>query len=318
MIKSLQTDIEWQGRQLGADAMILFNTIVWGLAYVVVKDAIGKVDYFVFLNQRFTLAFILTLPLCMLNRRSLDRHTIVNGLIMGVLLFGSYSMLTIGLQYTTATNSSFITSLHIVFVPILGALFFKESIAPQAVWGSLLCVAGLFLLCTRGDFSFGGFNVGELWIVSGALCIALRIIYTSRFVKLGNVYVLTAIQLGTVAFLTGLGVTTRGHSLIEWHPEIAWSLAFCAVLATVFAFTVLNSMQRFTTPTHVAVIFCMEPVFTAIFGYYWGKESMTVIGLAGAGLVLLGMFLSELPAAVLHERLMRRVLRRGKAQPSLN
>ncbi len=287
--------------QLTANGLILLSTVFWGLAYVVVKDAIARVDVFVFLCQRFSLAFLLTLPLCRLNRENVNRQTILQGLVMGLLLFGSYSSATIGLQYTTATNSSFLTSLHVVFVPLLGALFYKEHIPTSARWGALFCFSGLFLLCSRGEFSLSSFNKGELWIVLGALCIAFRIIYTSRFVRESNVTWLTAIQLGTVAVLTAFGAPLRGHSILEWRPDVAWALIFCAVFATVLTFMVLNSMQRFTSPVHVALIFCMEPVFTAIFGYYLAGETMTPVALMGAGMVLVGMVLSEIPPAVLRK-----------------
>jgi drug/metabolite transporter (DMT)-like permease len=296
-------------RQFGADALIFLNTLFWGLAYIVVKDAIGKVDYFVFLNQRFTLAFLLSLPFCLLWGRDLNRQVLFQGLVMGVLLFASYSSLTAGLQYTTATNSSFLTSLHVVFVPFVGAFFYKESLTPGAKWGCLLCITGLFLLCTKGTCSLDSFNQGELWIVFSALCIALRITYTSRFVQKSSIYWLTAIQLGTVSVLTAFGVILRGQPLIAWHPEVAWELAFCAILATVFAFLILNSMQRYTTPVHVALILCMEPVFTAFFGYCSGKETLTLMASVGAGLVLLGMVVSEVPYQVLREKVICRLFK---------
>jgi len=65
--------------------------------------------------------------------------------------------------------------------------------------------------------------------------------------------------------------------------------------ATLFAFAVQTSMQRFTTPTHTALIFCMEPVFAALFAYMLISERWDLWGLVGACCILAGMIISEIP-----------------------
>jgi drug/metabolite transporter (DMT)-like permease len=57
-------------------------------------------------------------------------------------------------------------------------------------------------------------------------------------------------------------------------------------------------MQRFTSPTHTALIFCMEPVFAALYAYWAINERLGSTDLAGALLILVGMILSEISPSV--------------------
>jgi drug/metabolite transporter (DMT)-like permease len=56
-------------------------------------------------------------------------------------------------------------------------------------------------------------------------------------------------------------------------------------------------MQQFTTPTHTALIFSAEPVFSAIFAFFLAGEVLMPRGFAGAALVLVGMLFAEFSGA---------------------
>ena len=71
-----------------------------------------------------------------------------------------------------------------------------------------------------------------------------------------------------------------------------------ALLATAGAFLAQTAAQRFTPPTHTALIFATEPVFAALFGWLLLGERLGAWGLAGCGLILAGMLVAELPATL--------------------
>ena len=70
--------------------------------------------------------------------------------------------------------------------------------------------------------------------------------------------------------------------------------AFTGVLATAVAFGVQNAAQRFTSPTHTALIFTAEPVFAALFGYLLASERLTPRILSGGSLIIAGMIAGEM------------------------
>ncbi len=280
-------------RQLGADTLLLLTAFFWGVTFAVVKEAIRHVDPFVFLTQRFALACALLAPCCWLRRRAYSRAALTQGVILGVFLFGAFALQTVGLQYTTASNAGFLTGLNVVLVPLLGAVLHKDSVSLNARVGVVLAAAGLFLLSTDGSWML---RRGDVLVVLCAVCIAFQILCTGRYAKTCDVAWLTTIQLATVGVLSLFCAACRGESPLFWEPRILTAVVVCAVFATVFAFLVQTSMQRFTSPTHTALIFCMEPVFGAVYARWALNEMLGSWGLLGAGLIFLGMVISELPA----------------------
>ncbi|RNC67418.1 MAG: DMT family transporter [Desulfuromonadales bacterium] len=277
-----------------AIAALVLTTLFWGVTFTIVKDAVARVDVFVFLAQRFVLACAVILPLCLARRRPLKGQALRHGAVLGAFLFGSYAFQTMALRYTTASNTGFLTGLSVVLVPVIGARFFSHTISPTVKWGVSLAVPGLFLLCTNGALNL---NVGDLLAAICAVCISLHLILTGSFARDNDVFWLTAVQFGTVALMS-LGVATAsGNPVLAWHPDILWALVICALFATVFAFLVQTFMQRVISPAHTALIFCMEPVFAALYAYGAAGERLGPYGYLGALLILGGMIVSELPSA---------------------
>ncbi|MDD4650328.1 MAG: DMT family transporter [Desulfoplanes sp.] len=275
-----------------AEGMLVLVTFFWGTTFTLVKDAIAQVDLFAFLGQRFTFSFFLLLPFCVRNRQGFSPDVVWKGAVLGLLLFGGYAFQTIGLLYTTASNTAFVTGLNVIFVPLLGALFYAKGLHLRLGISVLLAAAGLFFLCTGGDWSL---NHGDLIVILCAVSIAFQIIYTARFVHDCDLYWLTAVQIGMVALCSNICAWGRGVDVFFWEPGILWAMIICVLFATVFAFLVQTGMQRFTSPTKTALIFCLEPVFGAIYANLFGGETLGEWGGIGAACIVLAMIMAELP-----------------------
>lgn len=276
-------------KRLLAGFLLLLTTFFWGITFTIVKDAVAQVDVFVFLSQRFVLALLLMLPVGLWRRHQLDPTTLRQGFVMGVFLFGGYAFQTLALLYTSASNTGFLTGLNVVLVPLIGALYFHQQITAAVRWGVVVAVAGLFLLCTNGTWAL---NSGDLLAIVCAVSVSIHLLLTGEFSRHSDVFWLTAVQLGTVALLSIGTALVRGERLVVYHPEIVGALVICAVFATVLAFLVQTTMQRYLSPSHTALIFCMEPVFAALYAYIAAGERLGPFGFIGAGLIFAGMLLS--------------------------
>lgn len=289
-------------KRISADILLVITTFFWGVTFVVVKDAIKSVGVFLFLSQRFILAASLMTAIAVLLRRPFTPNLLAKGAIMGFFLFGGYAFQTAALLYTSASNTAFLTGLNVVLIPILGTFFYGYKVRRQTLWGVVLAALGLYLLSTNGGTLNP--NYGDLLAVICAVSVGLHVIYTGKYAATGDVYWLTAIQLGMVALLSVISSLFLGVDITLWHHEILWALVITVIFATVFAFLVQTSMQRFTSPTRTALIFCMEPVFAALYAWFAAGERLGVPGLIGALMILSGMILSELETGVL-ARMMR-------------
>jgi len=275
-----------------AAVLLLTTTFFWGVTFTVVKEAVASVDVFVFLSQRFILAFALILPISVIRGKRLDMRAMRQGCLMGIFLFGSYAFQTVALLYTSASNTAFLTGLNVVMVPVISAFMLRQRVPVTVRIAVVLSVAGLFFLCGNGAWSF---TTGDVLAAICALCVSLHLIYTGEFARQSDYYWLTAIQLGMVALLSVAGAVIRGKQIFVWHPQLLWTLIICSLIATVFAFLVQTSMQRFISHTNTALIFCTEPVFAALYAWYAINERLGVFGLMGALLILGGMIISILP-----------------------
>ena len=275
-----------------AAILLLTTTFFWGVTFTVVKQAVESVDVFVFLAQRFILAFALILPIGLYKGKMFDGATVLKGMIMGVFLFGAYAFQTIALIYTTASNTGFLTGLNVVMVPILAAIVLKQRVSAAVKFAVLLSVAGLLLLCGNGSLAL---NRGDLLAALCAVCVSLHLICTGEFVRRSDFYWLTVIQLGVVALFSYAGALLRGKEVFVWHPDLIVPLLICSIIATVFAFLVQTSMQRYISHTNTALIFCTEPVFAASYAWLMLHERLGVYGYIGALCILCGMMISILP-----------------------
>ena len=106
-------------KKLTAQIGLLFVAIIWGLTFVLVKEALNDALPFSFATLRFGLATILTLIIINKDIFSLTRQELLGGILCGFFLFLGYAFQNFGLMNTTATKSAFITSISVLIVPVI-------------------------------------------------------------------------------------------------------------------------------------------------------------------------------------------------------
>ena len=277
--------------RITALVLLLLTTFFWGVTFSVVKEAVARVDVFVFLAQRFSAAFVLLAVIAAACGGRLDAGAIRGGGAMGLALFLSYAFQTMALRYTSASNAGFLTGLSVVLVPLLGSAFLGQRIS-AALWGAVaLAGAGLFLLTTNGTWTL---NEGDALAAICAFWVALHLLLTGRYAGRSDVGWLTAVQIGMIALCSAAVALATGERVLVWHPFLLWPLVVTVLFATVFAFLVQTAAQRLISPTNTALIFCMEPVFAAAWAAWALGERLGAVGYAGAALILAAMLLAEL------------------------
>jgi len=279
--------------ELRADLLLLSVAIAWGVTFLMVQDAISTTPVYSFLFFRFALASLLMFFIAYKYLNFINKKTVIYGVILGVFLFSAFATQTFGLAYTQSSIVAFITGLNVICVPFLAYFIFKEKIRKNVLLGSFIAVFGLYLLTMSGTLTF---EKGEFLTLICAFLFALQIIFTGKFSKEVNVFLLVLFQLITVAVLSLI----FSLSLEEKTFDISYNYAFfkaviiTAVFATVYAFLIQTYMQQFTTATKTAIIFAMEPVSAAIFAYITVNESLSATQVFGAILIVFATIIAEL------------------------
>lgn len=286
------------GRQVWlAHAGLLCVVLVWGTTFVLVKNALRDASTLTFLAVRFTLA---SLVLAIVFRKECMswpslRQGLRGGLIAGLLLFCSYFFQTVGLRYTTASKSAFITALSIVAVPLIAAFVYKSVPQVTEVAGVAVAAAGLGLM----TFESARFqmNFGDWLTVLCALAFAAQVVVIGHYATEVSIGVLSFTQVGLVALISLGSFSWAETPRIVWSHGLLIALVVTALLATALAFPVQAWAQRYVSPTRTALILALEPVFASVVAYVWASERLSARGMAGGALIVAGVVLAELKPA---------------------
>jgi drug/metabolite transporter (DMT)-like permease len=283
-----------------ADSILLLVVLIWGVTFVVVQNAIDFLPPLTFNGVRFFIASVFLLLFLLLfyrpQLRQMEKKLFLAGMILGVWLFLGYAFQTIGLLYTSSSKTGFITGLSVVLVPVFAFFILKQRPKFPAVIGTLLATSGLYLM-TLGDMS--SVNKGDFFVFLCAISFALQIVFTGRYAPHFPSLALAFVQILTVAVLSAGGAFffEDWQTTLTWEtlatPTVYWALIITGIPATALAFLAQTECQRFTTPSRVALIFAMEPVFAAIAAYLFNSEVLGGRALIGGLLIFLGMILAE-------------------------
>jgi drug/metabolite transporter (DMT)-like permease len=267
---------------------LVYAAAIWGSTFVVVKESLDYIHPVILVGYRFSIAAgVLGLGL-LLKRRPLFRN-LGPGLTLGVILCVLYVFQTIGLKYTTATNSAFITGLFVAVLPILGYVLFHQVPGLPKLAAVGLSVLGLWFL-TGG---LHGINLGDLLTLVTAVACAAHLLYADHFVKKGHdPYMMSFQQFLTVGVLSLAMGLVIGLPFATANVATIWVVVFLALFPTLSAFLIQLLAQRHVSAIRVSLIFALEPVFAAIFSWTVGGEPFVFRRAIGGLLIFAAMLLS--------------------------
>jgi drug/metabolite transporter (DMT)-like permease len=289
-------------KPLKADLMILFITICWGSSYLFMKMGLDTLGEFNLIALRFGLAFILAAAIFYPRLRQVNLRTIRYAMLLGSILFIMFTALTFGLKTTTTSNAGFLISLTVVFVPLIHTFLFKKKIEKKLIASILLALTGIALLTIQLPFTF---KIGDLFCIAAALCYALHINVVSSAAQKVDTLSLGILQLG----FTGLYAFVM--SLILETPVLpsstnGWiAILVLSVVCSALGFILQTIAQKYTTATRTGLVFSLEPVFAAMFGFWFAHEIMNSVQYFGAALVFLSVVLASVEVNTLKRSNMR-------------
>jgi drug/metabolite transporter (DMT)-like permease len=273
-------------RTLLADLGLVYAAAIWGSTFYIVKDSLQYIDPVALVGYRFLIAAVMLGILLVFLKKSLWTGW-KHGMLLGVALWLLYVPQTIGLKYTSASNSGFITGLFILFVPLIGYAVFRIRPSKTKLFSIALALAGLYILT-------GGMkeaNLGDIITLSAAFFYAVHILLADKFVKDFDPYALSFQQFLTMALLSLL--TALIFRLPLEFSGAVYPIIFLAIFPSLSAFVIQLVAQKRVAPIKVALIFSLEPVFAAIFAWTLGGEGFLMKNAFGGLLIVIAMMISE-------------------------
>ncbi|MHB9012959.1 MAG: DMT family transporter [Ignavibacteriaceae bacterium] len=289
-----------------SEGSLLFITIIWGATFVIIKGALSEITPMLFIAVRFTLAAVLLFPFFFRSVLNSSKETIKDGLILGVIYFLGFATQTIGLQYTTATKSAFITGTFVLFTPIFQLIFEKKIPGKGNLIGILFVILGLIFLSSKGENALdvfseigSGFNIGDFFTLICAVFFAMYLVYLDISSKKHDYKPLVFIQIsltGLLGIISALFVSATGMQAEKLiiNSSLIFAIIYTSIFATIIASTIQTKFQKVVTPTKAGIILSFEPIFSAIFAFFILTEKISNFAALGCILIFLGLLVAEI------------------------
>jgi drug/metabolite transporter (DMT)-like permease len=274
-------------------------TAVWGVTFVQVKDAVEIYPILPFLAIRFGIASAVLAPAAP-RVVGLGRRGAAAAAIAGALLGTGYVLQTLGLERTSVSSAGFVTGMYVVLTPLIALVLFRLRVGAAAWGGVLLATAGLAMLAGIHAGSAGG----DLLVLAAAAVYSLQIVLMERYAPRYDAFAFTLVEM-LVAF-AGLALAAIPTAAIPRGWTVWGALVVTGVFASALGFLVQTWAQQRTSATRTALVFTLEPVWAALFGYTLAGDRLGALGWGGCAVIMAGIVLAEPAAAGTLVRLLRR------------
>lgn len=283
-------------KQLKADLMLLLVTLGWGISYYLVDLSLSDMGPFTLNANRFLISFFIAGIFGFKRLKSVSRTTLRYSLLLGIALVVVYIGATFGIKYTTLSNAGFICGLSVIFTPVLSCIIYRKLPERKVMLVVLMCLVGIGLLTMTDDFSINFNNLkGDLLCIMCAFVYSIDLLLTERAVLHEDVdpFQLGVFQLGVTGFLNLI------LSFIFEAPhlpgkEVLGPVLFLSIFCTGIAFIVQVLAQKYTSASHVGIIFSLETLFAGLVAFIFAGEVLTFKSYIGAALMIASIFIMEI------------------------
>ena len=292
--------------------LLLLTATIWGLAFVSQSKAMDYMGPLTFHGVRCLIG-TLTLVIYILvkklaqgsdtkalsGEKTLCRKTQLQaGLWCGLAFTAAGVLQQVGIQYTSVGKAGFITTLYIIFVPILGVFIGKKIALP--VWvGAAMAAVGMYLLCMSESLSLGK---GDILVFLCAIGFAVHILLVDYYSPKVDGAVLACTQFLVCGVLCTIGALIWEHPTLAQIQDGVGAILYAGVLSCGVAYTLQIIGQRDVNPTVAALIMSLESVISTVaawvaykIGFLTTDQTLTIRQITGCVIVFAAVVLVQLP-----------------------
>ncbi|MFW6323521.1 MAG: DMT family transporter [Desulfovibrionales bacterium] len=283
---------------------LVLTAFFWGGTFIAGRILSQDLDPFTAAFLRFVFATSFLLFILLRTERRLPPMDLKKGgflFLLGMTGVFSYNVFFfLGLQTVTAGRAALIIALNPVLITFSSALLLRERIRPAQGLGIVFCLVGASVVIARGnplDLLQGTAGWGELFLL---LCVVSWVSYSLLGKKVMGYYspvasVTYSCIFGTAALL----VPALLHDLTSSLASISmlgWGcLLYLGIFGTGLGFSWYYQGIQKIGPTRAGVFINLVPVSAILLSALILDEPLTGALLAGGGLVLAGLSLTNLP-----------------------
>lgn len=278
-------------KMLAQIAMVII-TMIWGITFVMVKDALNDAGPYMFAFLRFGLAFLVGSVFAYKKISTINSNEVVAGLVCGFVLFAGYAFQNYGLMQTTPSKSAFITSVSVIMVPVILFIFRISKVESRIWFSTLLAVLGLYILL---DPTGKGLNMGDILTFGCAFSFAVHVIFQDKYLsKKVDIVNFFLTQMFFITFFSFLAAVAFEGIQVHLTSRLYVAILVTGILATFISFLLMIWSQTILSANQTAILLSLEPVFAALFSTFFAAEILGFYGWVGGGIVVFAIVASNI------------------------
>jgi len=279
-----------------ADSLLAWYFVaVWGSGFLATKVGLHYAAPFTFLSLRYAFGLACLVPVLLWMRPDWPRsprelfHVLVAGLLMhAVQLSGSHYAQYLGL-------SAGATALILAAQPLITAAvawrWLGERLVASQWAGVLVGLAGVTLVIWH-KLDVHALSIGGLAAVTiGLAGVTAGTLYQRAYCRRVNLWSGAFLQFAiSLAVLAPLALTFEG-ARVDWSWQLAASVAFLVILASIFAVNALHTLMRHGQATRVTSLLYLTPIFAVVLEFLMFDEVPSALSFAGIAVTCVGVAL---------------------------
>lgn len=286
-----------------AYALLLLNTILWGLSPPIIKVALNFVSVNQFLLGRYLLASLIFLPIYFFTRKKSPSVTTNNyKLLIPLALLGTpLTLIPLyeGIKLTSSIDASILAATGPLMVIVGGRIFLKERISRNEKIGLIVIIIGTLLLSLEPIMA--NRSGAKISLLGNGLILGSNVIWAA-FLLLVKKLKVNAAKISLVSYLTAIPVfaillffepSSLNTKYLIPNTSALLGIVYMALAGSIIAFWAYTKGQEYIEAGQAAIFTYLQPLITFPLAYFWLHESIGTVGLVACLLIASGVYFSE-------------------------
>ena len=284
--------------------LLFLTSFIWGTAFIAQSDAMDHIGPFTMNGLRTLLAAIVLFPTALVvdklqgkqptlfgvKGKQEIKKTLIAGSICGILIAVASTVQQFGIAYTSIGKSGFLTTLYVVFVPLL-ALFFGKKIKFNGWIAVVLALVGMFFICIDKSEPI---NIGDVLTIICAFFFAVHILFVDKFVQDIDGIRLSLMQFSVCAVVCLICAAIFEKNNLEDILNASFSIVYAGIFSAALGYTLQIVAQKWVAPNVAPLVMCMESVIALLAGAIMRNEVMKPHVYIGCILVFIAIVLAQI------------------------
>src|SRR5690625_5117292 len=122
---------------------LIITAIIWRSGFVATAVALTYYTPYQTMAIRFLVGGMILSIIFYKRIKTISKNLLMKVIFLDTILYISFALQTVGLQFTTPSKNAFITAVNVVIVPLIAFLFYRKNINRLESIGAILAISGV-------------------------------------------------------------------------------------------------------------------------------------------------------------------------------